>query len=265
MSRPLTLLDLREMKARGERICCLTAYDASLARLIEAAGAEVVLVGDSLGMVVQGHTTTLPVTLEEIIYHTRCVTKGLSHALLMADLPFMSYATPEQALTSAARLMKEGGAQVVKLEGGEPQLETVRALSRQGIPVCAHLGLTPQSVHKLGGFRVQGRDPQAAEAMLQDARSLEAAGADLLILECVPSSLAAQITRSLTIPVIGIGAGPACDGQVLVSYDLLGLTAKVPRFACNYAERHGEPLKALRAFIDDVRRGAFPQPEHCFT
>lgn len=269
MSRPLTLVDLRGMKSRGERIACLTAYDASLARLVEAAGAELVLVGDSLGMVVQGHDTTIPVTLDEVIYHTRCVARGLGsvsrRAVLIADLPFMSYATPEQALNSAARLMKEGGAQVVKLEGGAPQLETVQALSRQGIPVCAHLGLTPQSVHKLGGYRVQGREPKAAQAMLEDAVALEAAGADLLILECIPSPLAAEITRALSIPVIGIGAGPACDGQVLVSYDLLGLTPRPPKFACNYAQSHGVPDKALKAFVDDVRRGAFPGPEHCFT
>ncbi|MEW6728374.1 MAG: 3-methyl-2-oxobutanoate hydroxymethyltransferase [Pseudomonadota bacterium] len=269
MSRPLTLVDLRSMKSRGERMVCLTAYDASLARLVEAAGAELVLVGDSLGMVVQGHDTTLPVTLDEVIYHTRCVARGLrsvaGRAVLIADLPFMSYATPEQALHSAARLMKEGGAQVVKLEGGEPQLETVQALSRQGIPVCAHLGLTPQSVHKLGGYRVQGRDPKAAQAMLEDAVALEAAGADLLILECIPSPLAEAITRALAIPVIGIGAGPACDGQVLVSYDLLGFTARPPKFARNYAQSHGAPDQALRAFIDDVRSGAFPGPEHGFT
>jgi 3-methyl-2-oxobutanoate hydroxymethyltransferase len=269
MSRPLTLVDLRGMKSRGERMVCLTAYDASLARLVEAAGAELVLVGDSLGMVVQGHDTTLPVTLDEVIYHTRCVARGLrsvaGRAVLIADLPFMSYATPEQALHSAARLMKEGGAQVVKLEGGTPQLETVQALSRQGIPVCAHLGLTPQSVHKLGGYRVQGRDPKAAQAMLEDAVALEAAGADLLILECIPSPLAEAITRALAIPVIGIGAGPACDGQVLVSYDLLGFTARPPKFARNYAMIHGSPDKALKAFVDDVRSGAFPGPEQCFT
>jgi len=269
MSRPLTLLDLRGMKSRGERIACLTAYDASLARLVEAAGAELVLVGDSLGMVVQGHDTTLPVTLDEIIYHTRCVVRGLrsvaGRAVVMADLPFMSYATPEQALHSAARLMKEGGAQVVKLEGGTPQLETVQALSRQGIPVCAHLGLTPQSVHKLGGYRVQGRTPEAAQAMLQDALALQEAGADLLILECIPSPLAEEITRALVIPVIGIGAGPACDGQVLVSYDVLGYTPRPPKFARDYAASHGAPGLALKAFVEDVRRGAFPQPEHCFA
>lgn len=265
MSRPLTLLDLAGMKTRGERMVCLTAYDASLARLIDAAGAELVLVGDSLGMVVQGHETTLPVTLEEIIYHSRCVARGLTRAMLVADLPFMSYATPEQALHSAARLMKEGGAQMVKLEGGAAQVETVQALSRQGIPVCAHLGLTPQSVHKLGGYRVQGRDPQVARAMLEDAQALERAGADVLILECIPSALAAEITRTLHIPVLGIGAGPACDGQVLVSYDLLGLTERPPRFAADYAASHGAPVKALQAFVEDVRRAAFPKPEQCFT
>lgn len=264
-SRPLTLVDLRGMKVRGERISCLTAYDASLARLVDEADAELVLVGDSLGMVVQGHDTTIPVTLDEMVYHTRCVARGLKRAVLIADLPFMAYATPEQALHSAARLMKEGGAQVVKLEGGAPQLETVRALSRQGIPVCAHLGLTPQSVHKLGGYRVQGRAPEAAEAMLRDAQALEQAGADLLILECIPNELAARITSVLSIPVIGIGAGPACDGQVLVSYDLLGFTARPPKFARNYAAEQGAPDKALKAFVADVRGRVFPQPEHCFS
>lgn len=264
-TRPLTLVDLRGMKARGERISCLTAYDASLARMVEEAGAELVLVGDSLGMVVQGHETTIPVTLDEMVYHSRCVARGLKRAVLIADLPFMAYATPEQALQSAARLMKEGGAQVVKLEGGAPQLETVQALSRQGIPVCAHLGLTPQSVHKLGGYRVQGRAPEAAEAMLGDARALEQAGADLLILECIPNDLAERITKALAIPVIGIGAGPACDGQVLVSYDLLGFTARSPKFAHNYAAEHGAPDKALKAFVEDVRGGVFPRPGNCFT
>ncbi|MEW6764588.1 MAG: 3-methyl-2-oxobutanoate hydroxymethyltransferase [Pseudomonadota bacterium] len=264
-TRRLSLTDLRGMKSRGERIACLTAYDASLARLVDEAGAELVLVGDSLGMVVQGHDTTLPVSLDEMVYHTRCAARGLSRALLIADLPFMSYATPEQALHSAARLMKEGGAQVVKLEGGAPQLETVQALSRQGIPVCAHLGLTPQSVHKLGGYRVQGRAPEAAETMFKDALALETAGADLLILECIPNLLAEEITRALEIPVIGIGAGPACDGQVLVSYDLLGFTARPPKFARNYAASHGAPDKALKAFVDEVRSGVFPQPEHCFS
>ncbi len=268
-SRPLTLVDLRGMKSRGERISCLTAYDASLARLVDEAGAELVLVGDSLGMVVQGHETTIPVTLDEMVYHSRCVARGLTsasrRAVLIADLPFMAYATPEQALQSAARLMKEGGAQVVKLEGGAPQLETVQALGRQGIPVCAHLGLTPQSVHKLGGYRVQGRAPEAAEAMLKDAVALEQAGADLLILECIPSELAERITRALAIPVIGIGAGPACDGQVLVSYDLLGFTARPPKFARNYAAEHGAPDRALKAFVDEVRGGIFPRPENGFT
>ncbi|MEW6444936.1 MAG: 3-methyl-2-oxobutanoate hydroxymethyltransferase [Pseudomonadota bacterium] len=263
--RALTLNDIRAMKARAERIVCLTAYDASLARMTEDAGTELVLVGDSLGMVVQGHDTTIPVSLDEMVYHTRCTARGLSRALLIADLPFMSYATAEQAMHSAARLMKEGGAHIVKLEGGAPQLETVRALARQGIPVCAHLGLTPQSVHKLGGYRVQGRGEMAAEMMLEDARALEHAGADLLILECIPSALAERITRALAIPVIGIGAGPSCDGQVLVSYDLLGFTARPPKFASNYAATHGAPDKALKAFVDDVKRGDFPRPEHGFV
>lgn len=272
--QPVTVIRLRAMKARGERIVCLTAYDASLARLMNEAGVDILLVGDSLGMVVQGHATTLPVTLDEMIYHSRCVARGLAQspnqsssrqALLMVDLPFMSYATPEQALHSAARLMKEGGAQMVKLEGGAAQVSTVQALTAQGIPVCAHLGLTPQSVHKLGGYRVQGREAAAAEAMLHDAQALEQAGADVLIVECVPSELAGRLRQALVIPVIGIGAGPDCDGQVLVSTDLLGLSAKPPRFALDYSLTHGAPGRAIAAFVDDVRAGCFPQAAQCFS
>ncbi len=267
--RSVTVPRLNAMKQQGERITSLTAYDASLARVMADAGVDVVLVGDSLGMVVQGHDTTLPVTLEEMIYHTGCVARGLAQSearrpLLLSDLPFMSYASIDQALHSAARLMKEGGAEMVKLEGGAAQVSVVQALSRQGIPVCAHLGLTPQSVHKLGGYRVQGREAEAAERMLADAQALSAAGADLLILECVPQDLAARITRELPIPVIGIGAGLLCDGQVLVSTDVLGLSAQPPRFAQDFSQTHGAPQAAIRAFIDAVRSGAFPTEEHSF-
>jgi len=268
--RPVSVTTLAAMKRRGERITCLTAYDASLARVMTEAGVEVILVGDSLGMVVQGHDTTLPVTVDEMLYHSRCVARGMAQAvgrkpLLLVDLPFMSYATPEHALHSAARLMKEGGAQMVKLEGGAAQVETVQALTAQGIPVCAHLGLTPQSVHKLGGYKVQGRETEAAEAMLRDALALQQAGADMLILECIPSSLAARMREALEIPVVGIGAGAECDGQVLVITDVLGLSAQPPRFALDYTESHGAPRRAIAAFIDDVRGGRFPQAAQCFS
>lgn len=268
--RPVSVTTLAAMKRRGERITCLTAYDASLARVMSEAGVEVILVGDSLGMVVQGHDTTLPVTLDDMIYHSRCVARGVAQAvgrkpLLLVDLPFMSYASVEQALHSAARLMKEGGAQMVKLEGGAAQVAVVQALTAQGIPVCAHLGLTPQSVHKLGGYKVQGREAEAAEAMLRDALALQQAGADMLILECIPSSLAARMRAALLIPVIGIGAGAECDGQVLVITDVLGLSAQPPRFALDYAQTHGAPRQAIAAFIDDVRGGRFPQAEQCFS
>ncbi|MDD2893693.1 MAG: 3-methyl-2-oxobutanoate hydroxymethyltransferase [Halothiobacillaceae bacterium] len=272
--RPISVTTLAAMKRRGERITCLTAYDASLARVMTEAGVDMILVGDSLGMVVQGHDTTLPVTLDEMIYHSRCVARGMAQTqaqtsarqpLLLVDLPFMSYASVEQALHSAARLMKEGGAQMVKLEGGAAQVAVVQALTAQGIPVCAHLGLTPQSVHKLGGYKVQGREASAAEAMLHDALALQQAGADTLILECIPSTLAARISHELAIPVIGIGAGADCDGQVLVTTDVLGLSAQPPRFARDYTQTHGAPTLAIRAFIEDVRAGVFPQPEQCFS
>jgi 3-methyl-2-oxobutanoate hydroxymethyltransferase len=251
------------MKAAGERIACLTVYDASFARLLDEAGVDLMLVGDSLGMLVGGHETTVPVTMDEMVYHTAAVARARPRAFLVGDLPFMSYATPEQALRNAARLMQEGGARAVKLEGGRTQAETVRQLAARGIPVCAHLGLQPQSVHKLGGYRVQGRAPEAARAMLEDARTLEAAGADLMVLECVPSALAREITAALAIPVIGIGAGPGCDGQVLVLYDALGITpGRVPRFARNFLTDGRDVAGAVRAFVEAVKAGTFPGPEH---
>lgn len=261
----ISLRTLAGYKRAGEKFAVLTAYDASFASLLEQAGVDVILVGDSLGMVIQGHETTLPVTMEDMIYHTRAVAAGCSRALLMADLPFMSANTPEQALTNAGRLMQEGGAQIVKLEGGAAQAETVYALARHGIPVCAHLGLQPQSVHKLGGYRVQGRDGDAAQAMRVDARALEQAGADLLLLECVPRALARDITAAASVPVIGIGAGPECDAQVLVLYDLLGITAgRTPKFARNFMTEAGSVAAAVETYVQAVKDGSFPAPEHCF-
>lgn len=262
---PVTLNTLREMKRKGEKFVCLTAYDASFAALLEDAGVDVVLVGDSLGMVIQGRDTTLPVTMEDMIYHARNVARGCLRMLRMVDMPFMSYATPAQALDNAARLMREGAAQIVKLEGGAIQAEVVRHLSERGIPVCAHLGLQPQSVHKLGGYRVQGRDPGAARALLQDAHTLQTAGADVLLLECVPAALAREITQSLEIPVIGIGAGPDCDAQVLVLYDMLGVTpGKRPKFSRNFMAGQDSVPAAIAAYVQAVRAGAFPGPEHVF-
>jgi 3-methyl-2-oxobutanoate hydroxymethyltransferase len=253
------------MKQKGEKIACLTVYDASFAQLLEDAGIEVLLVGDSLGMVIQGWETTVPVTLEDMVYHTRCVARGRKRALLVVDLPFMSYATAPLALASATALM-QAGAQVVKLEGGAIEVDIVRHLTERGIPVCAHLGLTPQSVHKLGGYRVQGREETAAETIRQDALALQTAGADMLVLECVPSSLATEITHTLAIPVIGIGAGVDCDGQVLVLYDALGITpGKVPKFAKNFSkEVSGGVRMTLEAFVKAVKSGDFPTLEHRF-
>ena len=262
----ITLATLREMKQRGEKFACLTAYDASFARILEEAGVEVLLVGDSLGMVIQGHETTLPVTLTDMIYHTQCVSRGRRRALIMTDMPFMSDAAPAQALGNAARLIKEGGAHAVKIEGGEVMADTIRLLSERGIPVCAHLGLLPQSVHKLGGYRVQGRDDQGADRILSDARILEAAGADLLLLECVPAALANKIVNTVKVPVIGIGAGASCDAQVLVLYDMLGIsTGKRPRFSRNFLTDNPGVSDAIAAYVKAVKNGDFPAPEHTFT
>jgi len=263
--RAVTVTSLRQMKRSGRRIAALTAYDASFAALLEGCGVDLLLVGDSLGMVVQGHTSTIPVTVEDMVYHTRAVARGRRLALVVADLPFLSYADPEQALHTAARLVKEGGADVVKLEGGSAQVDTVRRLAAQGIPVCGHLGLQPQSVKKLGGYRIQGREPEVAQAMGEDALALEAAGADLIVLECVPAAVAATITASVGIPVIGIGAGPDCDGQVLVSYDMLGLTSEPrPRFVQDFMKEAQDVHGAVSAYVAAVREGRFPTLAHSF-
>jgi 3-methyl-2-oxobutanoate hydroxymethyltransferase len=262
---PVNMSTLHKMKADGEKIAWLTAYDASFGMLVDMAGVDVVLVGDSLGMVIQGHETTVPVTMNDIVYHTRAVARGLGRPFLVADMPFMSYATPEQALGNAVRLMQEGGAKMVKLESGAGQLGIVEFLARHDIPLCAHIGLRPQSVHKVGGFRVQGREAEAASQMLSDARDLQNAGADIVLLECVPSSLGAEITRSLEVPVIGIGAGPNVDGQVLVLYDILDLTpGRKPRFTKNFMAGASSPLAALEAYVRAVKDGTYPAPEHCF-
>lgn len=262
---PVTRATLERLKQAGEKIAVLTAYDAAFAQVVDAAGVEIIIVGDSLGMVVQGKESTLPVTLDEMIYHAACVARGAPSALRVVDMPFMTYANVKDALSNAARLMREGGAQMVKLEGGARIVEIVHELTAQGIPVCGHLGLLPQSVHQLGGYRVQGREREAAHAMLEDARGLEAAGAALLVLECVPSELGREITRAVSIPVIGIGAGPDCDGQVLVLQDMLGITpGKRPKFSKDFMAGQTSIQAAVRAYVQAVKDRSFPAPEHCF-
>lgn len=262
---PVNVASLGRMKGQGEKISCITCYDASYAALVDAAGIDVVLVGDSLGMVIQGHDTTVPVTLDNMIYHCKAVAKGLYRPFLMADMPFMTYTSREQALQNAVRLMQEGGAKMVKLEGGGGQAEIVEFLARHDIAVCAHLGLRPQSVHKTGGFRVQGREEAAAEQMRHDAKLLQDSGADIVLLECIPSALGKQITEELHVPVIGIGAGPDTDGQILVIYDVLDITpGRKPRFVQNFQQGHDSPLAALEAYGKAVKDRAYPAPEHCF-
>ncbi|HVN41730.1 MAG TPA: 3-methyl-2-oxobutanoate hydroxymethyltransferase [Steroidobacteraceae bacterium] len=262
---PVNVSTLRKMKEEGEKISSLTCYDASYAALVDAAGIDVVLVGDSLGMVIQGHDTTVPVTLEHIIYHTKAVARGLFRPFLMADMPFMTYTSKEQALQNAVRLMQEGGAKMVKLEGGAGQVEIVEFLASHDIAVCAHLGLKPQSVHKTGGFRVQGREELAAAQMKRDARALQDAGADVVLLECIPSKLGEEITAELHVPVIGIGAGPHTDGQILVLYDVLDITpGRKPRFVQNFMKGHDNPLAAIEAYGQAVKSKDYPAPEHCF-
>ena len=262
---PVNVATLRRMKEEGDKIASLTCYDASYAALVDECDAEVVLVGDSLGMVIQGHDTTVPVTLEHVIYHCKAVARGLSRPFLMADMPFMTYTSREQALQNAVRLMQEGGAKMVKLEGGAGQVEIVEFLASHDIPVCAHLGLKPQSVHKTGGFRVQGREEAAADQMRRDAKALQDAGADIVLLECIPSGLGKEITAELHVPVIGIGAGPDTDGQILVLYDVLDITpGRKPRFVRNFMTGHDSPLAALKSYVEAVKSRAYPAPEHCF-
>ncbi len=262
---PVNVSTLMKMKAEGEKIACITAYDSSFATLVDDAGIDLVLVGDSLGMVIQGHDTTVPVTLQDIIYHCRAVAKGLYRPFLMADMPFMTYASREQALDNAVRLMQEGGAKMVKLEGGGSQVDIVEFLAGHDIAVCAHLGLKPQSVHKVGGFRVQGREEAAAEQMTRDAVALQNAGADIVLLECIPAALGASITRELRVPVIGIGAGPDTDGQILVLYDVLDITAgRKPKFSKNFMTGHDSALEAVKAYAQAVKSREYPAAEHCF-
>lgn len=263
---PVNVATLAKMKSDGQPIVCLTAYDASYAVLVDRAGVDLVLVGDSLGMVIQGHDTTVPVTVSDIIYHTRNVARGLQRAFLVSDMPFMSYVEPAQALDNAVHMMQDGGAMMIKLEGGDGQVEIVEHLAKHDIPVCAHLGLKPQSVHKIGGFKVQGREPDKAKQMIKSARNLEGAGADLLLLECVPNELGKAITDAVQVPVIGIGAGPSVDGQILVLYDILDITqGRTPRFVQNFTVGQQSPLDAIKAYVQAVKDRKYPAPEHCFS
>ena len=265
-SKPWTVPALADAKREGRRLVMLTAYDNSFARVLDANGVDLVLIGDSLGMVVQGHDSTLPVTVDDIVYHTRAVARGLNRALLVSDLPFQSDATPERALDAAIALL-QAGAEMVKLEGAGHKLDVIRFLAERDIPVCAHLGLTPQSVLKLGGFKVQGREQAAAAQLLADARAVAAAGASLLVLECVPTGLAKEITAAVDIPTIGIGAGPHCDGQVLVLHDLLGLDSghRRPRFVKDFLAQGGSVAAAVQAYAAAVREGSFPDAEHAYA
>lgn len=261
----ITLTTLNKLKQSGEKFACLTAYDALFAHLESTAGVELLLIGDSLGMVLQGHDSTLPVTVEDMEYHTRAVKRGNQGALIMSDLPFMTCATLDRALDASTRLM-QAGAHIVKLEGAGWLADTIRVLTRNGIPVCAHLGLTPQSVNVTGGYKVQGREEAQAKALLADSIALAEAGAALLLLECVPSALAAEITRSVNIPVIGIGAGPDTDGQMLVVHDMLGLSfnGRLAKFVKNFMAGQPDIQSALRAYVAAVKAVEFPAAEHEF-
>lgn len=259
----VTISTLDKMKAAGEKFVCITAYDATFARLVNEAGAETMLVGDSLGMVLQGHDSTIPVTIADMAYHTACVVRASNGSLVIADMPFMSYSNPDEAMANATVLM-QAGAQMVKMEGGVWLSETIDGLVRRGVPVCAHLGLTPQSVNAFGGYRVQGRTPKEAKSILADAVEIQDAGASLLVLECIPAPLAADISSKLDIPVIGIGAGPGTDAQVLVLHDLLGMSSHTPRFVENFMVGRDNIQEALSAFVQAVKSGDYPRPEHTY-
>ncbi len=260
----VTISKLQEMRQGGEKIAVLTAYDASFAALMDQAGVDVILIGDSLGNIVQGESSTLPVTIEHMVYHTSCVAKGRASAFLIADMPFGSYSTPEQAMLNAAQLMR-AGAHMVKLEGGAWLAETVKFLVERSIPVCAHLGLLPQSVHTLGGFKVQGKSTESAQTLINDAKALQEAGAQLLVLEAIPSELGKKVTDAIQIPTIGIGAGPDCSGQVLVMHDMLGaFPGRSPKFVKNFLTGQSSIEAAFKCYVQEVKTGKFPGPEHCF-
>ncbi len=262
----ITTTIIRRQKTAGKAITMLTAYDYSMARLLDEAGVDMLLVGDSLGNVVLGYDSTLPVTMSDMLHHVKAVCRGAKRSMVIADMPFMSYQiSVEEAVRNAGRFIQEAGAQAVKLEGGQEIAATVKAVVRAGIPVVGHLGLTPQSIHQLGGFKVQGNNEDTAQKLLADAQALEAGGAFALVLECIPDVLAKKVTEAITIPTIGIGAGPDCDGQVLVTHDLLGLySGFTPKFVKKYADLHQQAMTAIATYIKDVQKKEFPGPEHCF-
>lgn len=264
--KSLTIPTFKKMKGRGEKIAMVTAYDATVARLVDTAGVDMILVGDSLGMVIQGYDTTLPVKLEDVIYHTACVARSVRRPLVVADLPFLSYqVSPTQALLASGRALKEGGAQGVKLEGGMEMVDTVRHLTGSGIPVMAHLGLKPQSIHAMGGYKIQGRDRVTGARILEEAQAMQAAGAFSIVLEGVAIETAREVTEAVNIPTIGIAAGPHCDGQVLVIYDLLGMNPDFnPNFLKKYMDGHKLVTDAVKRYISEVREGTFPTEEHAF-
>ena len=263
--KPITISKLLSMRAEGEKISMLTAYDSTMSALLNRCGVETILIGDSLGNVIQGHSSTTPVTVEQVAYHTECVARANSHAFVIADLPFASYGDPVQALDSAAELMR-AGADMVKLEGGDWQIDLIQYLVERSVPVCAHLGLLPQSVHVLGGYKVQGKSKDAASLMLDQAIACEQAGAQMIVLEAIPSSLGKTITESLSIPTIGIGAGADCSGQVLVLQDMLGISpGKPPKFVKNFLDGHASIEAAVKAYVREVKSGKFPGPEHGFA
>ena len=269
-AKPVNVSELRRMREAGEKIACLTCYDASFALIEDRAGVDLVLVGDSLGMVLHGRPTTTAVTVDDIVYHCRALKDSLKRAFLVADMPFLSFATRERALDAAQKMMQEGGARMVKLEGGREQADIVEYLTVRGVPVCAHLGLQPQLIHKMGAFKVQGRDDAGAEAMVHDAEVLQQAGADLLLLECIPSALGRRITQKAHVPVIGIGAGPDVDGQILVLHDILNISPTVtlgrrPRFVRNFMEGATDIEGAIGGYVKAVKDKSYPAAEHCFS
>ena len=264
MMQKITIKNLKEMKESGEKIACLTSYDASFAKIQDEAGIDLLLVGDSLGMVLQGGDNTLKVSISDMIYHSKLVSNVAKRAVIVTDMPFMSYSTPPQALGNAARLISEGGAHVVKIEGGSELSEVVNLLSQHGIPVCGHLGLTPQSIHKIGGLGVQAATDKTAKELEKDAISLQEAGASCLVLECIPSLVAERVTKLLEIPVIGIGAGSKCDGQVLVLYDILGLTSKQPKFSKNFLLDEDSISDAIKKYVKQVKNNSFPTESNSY-
>ena len=263
--KSVTLSTLRDLKSKGEKIACLTAYDATFAHLVDKAGTDIILVGDSLGMVIQGHKTTVPVKIEDMIYHTRIVASSINYSFLISDMPFMSFYDAGIALDSAKRLMQDGGAQMVKLEGNRSQINIIEKLALSDIPICAHIGLRPQSVNKMGGYKVQGKSPNDANMLIQEAKKIEESGADLLLVECVSSQTAKELADEITIPIIGIGAGPDVDGQILVLYDILGISpGKLPKFSKNYMDGNNTIEDAIRQYIQEVKTLKYPTDKHSF-